>query len=190
MPTPAQYLHLRQLIEDRQHKRIAEVGVWKGHFSIHILENCPQVEKVYSIDPYRQWPKKQYVDSRNNTSQKKFEHIHQRVQGTLSKFGDRSTLIRDTSLNAVKTIKDESLDLVWIDANHSYQCVKEDMHAWLPKVKHGGILSGDDYGLQFPGTIEAVNEYCFVRDIIVSVIPGGVWYFEKGKVYLRGGRDR
>ncbi len=187
--TPAAYLFLRQLIEDKQSTTIAEVGVWKAHFSSYILENCDFVKRVYSIDPYKQWPHEQYVDGKNNHSQERFDKIYQKVAATLSSFGERSTLIRDDSIGASKQIEDESLDLVWIDANHGYEWVRDDINAWFPKVKSGGIVSGDDYSLEFPGTIKAVTEYCDVRDIFVTVY-GCVWYFEKDKVYLRGGRNR
>lgn len=187
--TPVQYLFLQQMIDDKGFKRIAEVGVWKAAFSTHILSNCPQVEKVYSIDPWKVWPKKDYVDGKNNHSQKKFDSIYNRVQKRLSVFEDRSELIRDTSVGGSQHVKDGELDLVWIDANHGYEWVKEDIHTWVPKVRPGGIVAGDDYNPDFLGCIKAVNEYCYIRDIVFSIIPGGVWYFEKDKIYLKGGRQ-
>jgi predicted O-methyltransferase YrrM len=184
-PTPVQYIFMRQLIEDHDLRRIAEVGVWKAAFSLYILENCPHVEKVYSIDPYKVWSKQAYQDDKNKTSQGKFDSIYRRVIKKLSVYGDRSEFIRDTSVSASKLIENESLDFVWIDANHGYEFVRDDIHAWRKKVRRGGIISGDDYNLDFPGTIQAVDEYCYTRRIVFSVIPGGVWYFEKGKKHLR-----
>jgi hypothetical protein len=48
--------------------------------------------------------------------------------------------------------------VVFIDLNHSYESVKEDIALWLPKVKKGGYLAGDDYHENWPGVIQAVNE--------------------------------
>lgn len=53
---------------------------------------------------------------------------------------------------------DSSLDMVFIDADHSYAAVARDIDAWLPKVKPGGIIAGHDFCLEFPGVIQAVTE--------------------------------
>jgi len=62
------------------------------------------------------------------------------------------------SIQASKLYKDESLDFVFIDADHSYVCCKADILAWLPKIKQGGVLAGDDYIPVHPGVMKAVNE--------------------------------
>ena len=73
-------------------------------------------------------------------------------------------LLRVPSLVAAGFFPDGFFDLIYIDANHVYDRVKEDMGAWWPKVRTGGVLSGHDYmeneinGVRF-GVIEAVNEF-------------------------------
>jgi hypothetical protein len=61
-----------------------------------------------------------------------------------------------TSLEAAKLYPDNSLDFVLIDASHDYPSVHADILAWLPKVKSGGILAGDD--LPWFGVKRAVDE--------------------------------
>jgi hypothetical protein len=54
---------------------------------------------------------------------------------------------------------DASLEWVHLDARHDYASVKADIEAWLPKVKAGGWLSGDDYDEQkWPEVVRAVSE--------------------------------
>jgi predicted O-methyltransferase YrrM len=53
--------------------------------------------------------------------------------------------VRLSSIEAAATYSDNSLDVVFIDACHDYACVKQDIAAWLPKVKVGGYLAGHDY---------------------------------------------
>ena len=65
---------------------------------------------------------------------------------------------RMTSLEAAQTYEDGSLDLIWIDASHEYEDVKDDIQAWLPKVKKGGFIGGDDYAPNWPGVVQAVTE--------------------------------
>lgn len=65
--------------------------------------------------------------------------------------------IRSHSLDAATRFSDQSLDFVFIDADHGFEAVSADIRAWLPKVKPGGILAGHDYEPQFPGVIDAVK---------------------------------
>ncbi len=57
-----------------------------------------------------------------------------------------------------KKYEDKSLDFAFIDADHAYECVKNDINAWLPKIKDDGIIAGHDYHRDFPGVIKAVDE--------------------------------
>ena len=64
-------------------------------------------------------------------------------------------------MEAVNDFADNSLDFVYIDANHSYESVKADILAWLPKMKHNAIISGDDY-----------NIYQDVNKAVEELLPG------------------
>jgi len=66
--------------------------------------------------------------------------------------------IKGFSLDVVRRYEDKSLDFVFIDANHDYEYVKDDIIKWLPKVKDNGIIAGHDYIQSFPGVIQAVDE--------------------------------
>lgn len=85
--------------------------------------------------------------------------------GTLHKnvldcgFGDKITLIISDSISAARLFGDASLEWVHLDARHDYASVKADIEAWLPKVKAGGWLSGDDYDQEkWPEVVRAVSE--------------------------------
>lgn len=67
-------------------------------------------------------------------------------------------IINESSEIASKRFPDNFFDLVFIDANHSYENVKLDINLWLPKVKNKGILAGHDYHSGWPGVIKAVDE--------------------------------
>ena len=73
--------------------------------------------------------------------------------------GDTITLIISDSLSASRLFAGASLEWVHLDARHDYASVKADIEAWLPKVKPGGWLSGDDYDEQkWPDVVKAVND--------------------------------
>jgi hypothetical protein len=85
--------------------------------------------------------------------------------GTLHKnvldcgYGDIITLMISDSLTASQLLDDATIDWVHLDARHDYASLKKDIQAWLPKVKTGGWLSGDDYDeLKWPEVVRAVGE--------------------------------
>ena len=65
-------------------------------------------------------------------------------------------IINADSVAASRIVPDRSLDFIFIDAEHDYQSVKQDIAAWEPKLKPGGWMAGHDYDLQ--GVRRAVNE--------------------------------
>jgi predicted O-methyltransferase YrrM len=66
--------------------------------------------------------------------------------------------IRGGSSESARFFEDGSVDFVFIDADHVYDRVKEDILAWLPKVKPGGIIAGHDYNAAHQGVLQAVPE--------------------------------
>ncbi|HSE24596.1 MAG TPA: class I SAM-dependent methyltransferase [Pyrinomonadaceae bacterium] len=74
-------------------------------------------------------------------------------------YGDFISLIISDSIAASRLFADRSLDWVHLDARHDYRSLKADIEAWLPKLKRGGWLSGDDYDeAKWPEVILAVSE--------------------------------
>lgn len=134
-----------------------EIGVAYGLQSKYFLEHAPLLKKLYSVDPYRHFDTG-YIDVMN-MSQVHFDILHYRVTKRLSPFGERSVLLRETSEQAAKRFEDESLDFVYIDANHSYEAVQQDIAAWAPKVRYGGLIAGDDFNDCFPGVMRAAREF-------------------------------
>lgn len=79
---------------------------------------------------------------------------------------NRFLLMLEESVEVAKKIKSDCLiDIVHIDAGHTYEDVKSDIEAWWPKVRPGGFLTGDDYCIcNTPnegdyGIVEAVEEW-------------------------------
>jgi hypothetical protein len=74
-------------------------------------------------------------------------------------FGETVSLIVADSKTAATFFPDRSIDWVHLDARHEYEPVKADIRAWLPKVKVGGWLSGDDFDeVKWDGVVRAVKE--------------------------------
>jgi methyltransferase family protein len=121
----------------------AEVGVRRGTYSHLLLWNW-KGEKLISIDPWLEDAPGAYVD-KSNVSQGEHERLYEDTKQRLAPFGPRSEIWRLTSVRAAERLDDGSIDFVYIDARHDYDSVLEDLRAWFPKVRGGGILSGHDY---------------------------------------------
>jgi predicted O-methyltransferase YrrM len=135
-----------------------EVGVARGQNIKHILENCPHIQKLYGVDSYssNSWDMNHININKEFGS---FQGLFQEVELMLSQFGNRVQLIRKSLSDAAKDFLDESLDFLFLDANHEFATVYSDISSWFPKIRKGGIFMGHDWDHDnFPGTTKAVKK--------------------------------
>jgi len=133
----------------------AEIGVRGGDYSKILCEAIPGV-KMYGIDPYE--PHEGYKDiQRRSTFDSYMEAAYKKLEPFDYEF------MRMYSVDAASKFADESLDFVYIDGDHAYESVVNDISLWSKKVRKGGIISGDDYfkhkGPSHIHVYEAVNGY-------------------------------
>jgi hypothetical protein len=115
-----------------------EVGVERGVYSKVLCERVPNL-KLYGVDSWTF-----YAGYREHVPQERLDEFFLHAKNRLSRFNFQP--IKDFSINAVKRFTDESLDFVYIDSNHTYDFIREDIREWSKKVKKDGIVSGHDYG--------------------------------------------
>jgi glycosyltransferase involved in cell wall biosynthesis len=165
---------LWKIINKKKLKIGAEIGVAFGGHSERILEKTKV--KLFCIDPYQHIDG--YVDAMN-LPQPEFNRLFNFTKKRLSIYGKRCVMVRKTSEEAVKVIKNV-LDFVYIDADHSYEGVKRDLISWFPKIKDGGVLSGHDYNHpNFPGVKQAIDEFFTRFNWEIHTNQNGVWWVEK-----------
>jgi hypothetical protein len=148
----------------------AEIGVEQGVFSEMICQTG-KVKKLYSIDAW-----KAYSGYRDHTRQKKLDLFYEISRDRLKPYN--CELVRKFSQDAAQDFGNESLDFIYIDANHDYQHVYEDLTLWTPKVKKGGIISGHDYIRRkgqdrYYAVISAVNDFAAKNNTTELVIYRG-----------------
>lgn len=117
-----------------------EVGTYKGEFAKTILDSWAGV--LYMVDTWRKFDNGEYEDITNSSMS---DHTMNDVQESIRGYEDRAFMLRGKSELLVDLFDDNSLDFVYVDANHSYESVKQDLDIWYPKIKSGGVLSGHDY---------------------------------------------
>jgi len=129
--------NLGELFHELGFKVGVEVGVEQGLFSEVLLKANPDL-KLYCVDAWLA-----YTGYRDHVSQERLDGFVENTKQRLAPYDYE--LIRKYSMDAVKEFEDESLDFVYIDANHELPWVMNDLYYWGLKVKPGGIISGHDY---------------------------------------------
>jgi predicted O-methyltransferase YrrM len=171
---------LIEILRKRKHAIGCEVGVHTGTTTFKILNRFPKMEKYYTVDPWESY--KQYDGTTyrkpGHKRYKTWNDAYSVFKTGAKKFENIIEICKMTSVEAAKKISDESLDWVFIDANHEYEYIKENLYLWTPKVKKNGIVSGHDYGGKWTGIKKAVDEFV-PSDTTLNVEPFYVWWFVK-----------
>jgi len=139
-----------------------EVGAWFGKSTNHLVTKIKESGKnidFTSIDTWKGTDDEQLHQNIVNTFNG--DIFYEFVDNTvLSDNYGRFNTIKDTSKNAANNFANGSIDFIMIDAGHSYEALLEDLKVWYNKVKPGGVISGDDYGV-FDGVTRAANEFFY-----------------------------
>ncbi len=146
----------------------AEIGVFEGTFSKQILESI-RPSTLFMIDLFTGWCDSGNEDG-NNVVHRNMDDIYRTL---LAYSYDKPTvrLLKGKSAEILTTFPDASLDMVYIDGDHSYAGVKDDLEAAFTKVRPGGWIMGHDYEMNMVkartrydfGVKQAVDEFCAVR---------------------------
>lgn len=150
-----------KVINENNFKNIAEVGTGYGTHAKEILRNT-NIDKFYLIDPCKFYANDGFANDIMNCKAKvpnnNFNELHELIKNELSPWNSKTIFLRKESLNVTnEEIPDGSLDAVFVDGDHSYEAVIEDLKFWIKKVRPGGQLLGDDYWVD--GVRKAVHEF-------------------------------
>lgn len=171
-------------VEGAEHDRPllgVEIGVWRGELSRALLSTFPSLRLVL-VDPWELL--------KENHSWKTPRELRIAKNETLTNtraFSNRVTIFEETSAAAAKRFGEGKFDFVFIDANHHYESVKEDLELWVPKIREGGFASGHDYNGRMEkrgkwGVKRAVDEYAEAHGYQVHTRTALVWWFNKSQV--------
>jgi len=126
------------LLAELGFKEGAEIGVALGEFSETLLKGIPGL-KLYSIDPWAPYPL-----LNNFRKQKDQDRAYSETVKRLSPYNCK--IIKKYSMDATRDFPDNSLDFVFIDGDHRFEFVTNDIAEWSRKVRLGGVISGHDFG--------------------------------------------
>lgn len=135
-------------------KSICEIGSWQGRSTRALVDNTPGT--VLAVDTWAGTDNE--VDNARTTDP---DALFQTFQDNMVGVPEgKLSFIRSLSVDAAKICKkqNQQFDMIFIDADHSYDAVKADILAWFPLLIGGGIICGHDYSYVWPGVVQAVNE--------------------------------
>jgi predicted O-methyltransferase YrrM len=130
---------------------ICEVGSWLGRSSCAIAENTSG--HLTCIDTWLG------TEEQEINGEEIGKDVLPKFLINLSHL-DNVTAIKTKSLDAAERFSAEgrSFDMIFLDAKHDYASVSEDIRAWIPLLRSGGIFCGHDYHRNWPGVMRAVQE--------------------------------
>lgn len=157
-------LYSRMVNHFPDHAHFVEIGSWKGRSSAYMAVEIINSEKQIRFDCVDTWEgSEEHVDPNSNSYNSDILNnsnwLFITFLNNIAPVKHMINPVRTTSLDAANRYLDRSLDFVFIDAAHDYDNVKADIEAWFPKVKKGGYIGGHDYSMDWPGVVQAVNEF-------------------------------
>lgn len=140
---------------------LVEIGCWRGKSAAFA-----GVEIINSRKPIRFFTVDHFLGSTD-----KHRALPEVAAGQLEAIARRNlapvarvvTVLAMASVEAAATFEDGSVDFLFVDGTHDYDSVKADLTAWLPKLRQGAMVAGDD--ANWKGVKEAAREV--LGDIVV-----------------------
>ena len=122
--------------------RMAEVGVYRGGFAESILGAC-EIEAYTMIDPWQPLPD---WHKPANHDAPRFDEIYAEAMQRTDFASEKRHVLRCTTKEAAPQIEAESLDMAYIDGDHTLRGIAIDLMLIFDKIRPGGLLGGDDFG--------------------------------------------
>ena len=141
----------------------AEIGVWMGNTSINFAKKNPaelHLVDSWSIEPYKESTEhgsyenylKRYSNVCGGSTEEQFQAKYDQVyESVVNKFKGMPNVYihRMSSDKWFDQRKDNSLDWIYVDGDHSYEGCLRDLENAFRVVKSGGLILGDDYQWPF-----------------------------------------
>lgn len=151
-----------------------EVGVAFGSMTIALCRAFCDL-KMLAVDPFIYYDP---ADAMSDLMERQGDDLEDLVRWRFSleqMAVGRINLQRTTSLAAAATVEPRSMDFVFLDADHRYESVRDDIIAWTPALRSGGLLCGHDFSPTWPGVERAVRELIVDHGHSVQVHTSTIW---------------
>ena len=174
------YQTIAKRIQKNKNVVVAEIGVLEGELTKMILDNHSNVTYI-QVDRWHVYSEEEQARENNSPmsfrQQKYFDDAKKNNFQNIEKHIKRVKIIEDDSVNAANQIENETIDICFIDAAHSYIGVTNDITAWFPKVKKNGWIGGHDIDRE--SVMNAVHDFFKDKDYCVFCDKNNTWWVRK-----------
>jgi hypothetical protein len=151
--------------------KIVELGVFKGEFSEEIYKRMNPKE-LYLVDIWKGEFGSGDKDGNNHTVVKDMKDVYLNLKNKYAHH-DNIFIYRKNTIDFLNSVSDDYFDMIYVDADHSYEAVTKDMELSFLKLKNSGILAGHDY-IKNTEIEAAVNNFCLkYNQTIISLTNDG-----------------
>ena len=166
------------IVNNTEYKTCAEIGVWRGHSISFLVRNILKRTndiKIYAVDLWDLLgtANTPYEIKDGPVNDMEDNNIYDIYNSILEYYNIRKYIIdiKKDSILAANNFRNNYFDFVFLDANHNYENIKQDILAWNNKIRKGGMLAGHDYNQPSCGVKRAVDEIFQGK----AQINGQVW---------------
>ncbi len=128
-------------VREQSVRSFAEIGVFRGAFAAAMLDACPELDSYVMIDPWR------HLDDWNkpaNAADDRFAAIFAEAMGVTAQHEAKRRVLRGRTTEVIDQLPAESLDMAYIDGDHTLRGIAIDLISVEPKVRADGWIGGDD----------------------------------------------
>ena len=174
---------LKYYCDKLSNPKILEIGVFKGDFLDYLVKNC-NIGSIDAVDLFEGTSCSGDADGNNVV----FYDIGLSYLELTEKYKDVSNvkICKENSVKFLQNQEDDIYDIIYIDGDHSYEGVKNDLINSYSKIKNGGYIMGHDYemnmtktnNIYYFGVKQAVDEFCmnYKQNVIAKALDGCVSY--------------
>lgn len=153
-----------------------EVGVRSGVHARELLDRL-DIQKLYLVDDYRSYAETTADGQTLFWTPKLQEAFCSEAFARLSP-DPRAVFIHRPAEEACRLFPDGFFDFIYLDCDHRYEAMRDDLRRWHWKLRPGGILAGHDHSPFFPGVAQAVEEFAAEKNLKLRVFEDSDWLFE------------
>lgn len=159
--------------------KVAELGCWKGK-SLSSVADIIKAKKiqVVAIDTFMGSEDESNLADGATPTKAVADDVHGTFLQNMARVGLSPTVLKMTTHEASQLFKDGEFDMVFIDADHSYEAVRQDVQDWWLKVKRGGFIAGHD--CMWKSVADALTAE-FGHLVLTNTT--NIWWVNKHKVY-------
>lgn len=178
----------RKLIEEVEPKNIIEVGSWKGQSSINmanIIKSLSLNTKITCVDT---WLGAQEFwgflnnEERNLSLKNGYPTVYYQFLSNVVHTNNQEIILPFPATSRIAFYHFQanriSADMIYIDASHDYEDVRDDIYSYYNLLNNGGVIFGDDFHA-WPGVNRAVQEFVQQNSLNLEIFENNFWIIRK-----------